>query len=307
MITPNMRTNWGNQINYRETTTIVRPVVEILSLNNTGKREACYQMLLKKLFLTNKMYAHNYIRLIFLSNLWLCLGVACKPAMLPDEKKSIQMVELRSTATDLVVFMQTNQVAENTSREMIQNEERERLILFCLLGFVVSVGLGIGVCMLLEQRSHNGKAPADPVNKYPLDGNKAAPCRLTNTQKSDLLFLEFKRWLEKDKKYMMPHLSLNYVVREIGTNHSYLSTAINRQGVRFTDLINKYRIQEIVQIFEDPEDPRNNKNLDEIAAEVGFLSKSVFFEAFRKETGLTPNQYREFTRFRKLTDNSVTP
>lgn len=65
--------------------------------------------------------------------------------------------------------------------------------------------------------------------------------------------------------------------REIGTNRSYLSKAINQQGVRFTDLINKYRIQEIMQIFEDPEDPRNSKNLDEIAAEVGFTLQIGFF------------------------------
>lgn len=253
------------------------------------------------------MSAHNYIRLMFLSNLWLCLVVACKPAMLPDEKKSIPIADLRSTATDLVVFMQTNQVAGDTSREMIQNEEHERLILIYHLGFVALLGLGIGVYMLLKWRRYNEKAPAVPVNKYLLDGNEAAPSRLTDAQKADLLFLEFKRWLEKDKKYLMPHQSLNYVSREIGTNRSYLSKAINQQGVRFTDLINKYRIQEIMQIFEDPEDPRNSKNLDEIAAEVGFLSKSVFFEAFRKETGLTPNQFREFTRFRKLTDNSFTP
>lgn len=101
---------------------------------------------------------------------------------------------------------------------------------------------------------------------------------------------------------MRSEIDLNSAAWELGTNRSYLSNAINAQGIRFTELINQYRIKEVLKIFEDKNDDRNSYNLDEIAAAVGFRTKSVFFESFHKETGMTPGQFREYIRYVEIAD-----
>lgn len=130
------------------------------------------------------------------------------------------------------------------------------------------------------------------------DGTVTPPIDIE--QKASLLFHEFKEWLENDKMYLNSDLNLNQAARELGTNRSYLSNAINSQGIKFTELINKYRIQEVIRIFEDPDNPSNHFTLEELANEAGFHTKSVFFDAFRKETGMTPSQFREYIRYTKI-------
>lgn len=118
--------------------------------------------------------------------------------------------------------------------------------------------------------------------------------------KSEILFNKFNSWLEKEKKYLQSDLDLNMAAREIGTNRSYLSKSINQHGVGFSEIINRYRILEVIKIFEDDEDERNSYTLPEIAVAVGFKTKSVFYESFRKETGMTPSQFKENIQYTKL-------
>lgn len=147
------------------------------------------------------------------------------------------------------------------------------------------------------------KKISEVINQHKeLIRNEAISPYLSNDQKATLLYLDFKKWLKENKAYLDPDLNLNYAAREMATNRSYLSAAINQQGMKFTELINKYRIEEVIRIFEDSLDPRFHKNLDEIALEVGFQAKSTFYDSFRKETGMTPSQFREYIRFEKRPD-----
>ena len=116
---------------------------------------------------------------------------------------------------------------------------------------------------------------------------------LSNHQKEILLFNRFEGWLEEYKYFLKPNFDLNWAAREIGTNRSYLSKSINAQGFGFSEYINKLRIKEVIKIFEDENDIRNNYSLPEIASKVGFNTVSVFYNSFQKETGMTPFQYKD--------------
>lgn len=116
---------------------------------------------------------------------------------------------------------------------------------------------------------------------------------LSNHQKEILLFNRFEGWLEEYKYFLKPNFDLNWAAREIGTNRSYLSKSINSQGFGFSEYINKLRIKEVIKIFEDENDIRNNYSLPEIASMVGFNTVSVFYNSFHKETGMTPSQYKD--------------
>lgn len=116
---------------------------------------------------------------------------------------------------------------------------------------------------------------------------------LSKEQREILLFNRFEDWLEKHKYYRKPNFDLNWAAREIGTNRSYLSKAINSQGFGFSEYINKLRIKEVIKILEDENDIKSDYSFTEIASGVGFNSKSVFYNSFHKETGMTPFQFKE--------------
>lgn len=73
-------------------------------------------------------------------------------------------------------------------------------------------------------------------------------------------------------------------------NTSILSKAINQGfGKNFNDFVNEYRISEV-------KDRLGKSDLDRmtllgIALDSGFNSKATFNRAFKKYTGMTPNQY----------------
>ncbi len=119
------------------------------------------------------------------------------------------------------------------------------------------------------------------------------PKKVSENEKSNLLFNQFLEWLESDNNFTRKDLTLEVVAKEMSTNRDYLSRAINENNLRFTDIINKFRILEAIEILSDKKNPKSRYNLSVIASEVGFNSNSVFIEAFRKQTGMNPAQFRD--------------
>ncbi|MBV5343879.1 helix-turn-helix domain-containing protein [bacterium] len=114
----------------------------------------------------------------------------------------------------------------------------------------------------------------------------------TDDEKNLLLYNELTDWLLQGKQYMRKDLTAEIVARELSTNRDYLSRAVSSQQLHFNELINKYRIEEAVKILSNKCDKRNNYNLSIISSDVGFKTMSVFIEAFRKQTGMNPAQFR---------------
>lgn len=123
--------------------------------------------------------------------------------------------------------------------------------------------------------------------------NKSTKKKPLDEEKFNAIYEEFINWLEKDNNYMIKDINLEYAAKEIGTNRDYLSKAISEKNTRFHEIINKYRIEETINIITNVNDKRSKYNFVHIAAEVGFNSQSVFIEAFRKHTGMSPTQFKE--------------
>lgn len=117
--------------------------------------------------------------------------------------------------------------------------------------------------------------------------------KINGNEKSVLLYNQLIIWLQNNRQFTRKDLTIEIVAKELNTNRGYLSQAINEQNVRFNELINKYRIQEAIQIISDPTHKCNKYSLSSIANEVGFASNSVFIEAFRKQTGMNPALFRQ--------------
>jgi len=96
--------------------------------------------------------------------------------------------------------------------------------------------------------------------------------------------------VESEKNYEDPELSLNQMAKQLQTNATILSKAINQGfGLNFNDFINQYRIEKVKQMLYAGE--QKTKTLLGIAFDCGFNSKATFNRAFKKVTGLSPKDW----------------
>jgi AraC-like DNA-binding protein len=101
-----------------------------------------------------------------------------------------------------------------------------------------------------------------------------------------------EKHLSTTRPYLRPGYSLIQLSEETGIPRHHLSALLNKiYGARFNDFINRYRIQYITENMHDPEWPK--LTLEGIAREAGFNSRTAFFNAIKKFTGLSPTEFLE--------------
>jgi AraC-like DNA-binding protein len=96
-------------------------------------------------------------------------------------------------------------------------------------------------------------------------------------------------YMEQNKPHLDDELTLQKLAAQVDMPEKELSILINQQiGKHFFDFINEYRIRDAKILLKD----QPNLTVLEILYQVGFNSKSSFYTAFKKETGITPSDYR---------------
>jgi AraC-like DNA-binding protein len=101
---------------------------------------------------------------------------------------------------------------------------------------------------------------------------------------------QIQQYFEIEKPFLKPNLNINQVSVSLGIPSRELSFIINNHfGQRFTDFLNKYRIEHITQKM--TKDNIANYTIESIATEAGFASKSSFNLAFKKFNHCTPTEY----------------
>jgi AraC-like DNA-binding protein len=98
-------------------------------------------------------------------------------------------------------------------------------------------------------------------------------------------------FMKKEKPYLTPSLSMEDLTKKLNLPAKQLSQAVHTcLNQNFYDLINTYRIEEAKERIRDYR--FRNLTLLSIAYDVGYNSKSVFNAAFKKQTGMTPKEYK---------------
>ena len=83
-------------------------------------------------------------------------------------------------------------------------------------------------------------------------------------------------------------LSLKTTAAQLNVNPSYLSKLFHKEcGCTLTEFVNRQRIDRAVLLLSN-----SKKAIQDIAAECGIQDVNYFIKLFKRQTGLTPNQYR---------------
>jgi len=102
------------------------------------------------------------------------------------------------------------------------------------------------------------------------------------------------RTMDEKKPYLDCDLTLRELATQVGISYHQASQVINRQmNQRFFSFVNDYRIELAKNMMVDP--ATRDMPIVELALEVGFKSKSSFYDAFKKVTQMTPTQFKDNT------------
>lgn len=134
------------------------------------------------------------------------------------------------------------------------------------------------------------KAITQPVIEY---GEKPKSRKKTlHTQNMEKYLEHLLNAMENEKLYRIPDLSLGELSSQLDISRNYLSYVINNNlDTNFYEFINKYRLNEVKSELKRKTSEAGNLQL--IASSAGFNSKTTFNVMFKKNTGMTPSQYRK--------------
>ena len=167
---------------------------------------------------------------------------------------------------------------------LVNNEWVFNILLLVILIFVNTLffkGL-MQPKLFLGISANDDQVYADEIHKY--SNSSVTPKQLWDTQK------KIEVAVATSKPYLNPDLSLETFSSQLNLSLRLVSQTINTQfKTNFSDYINDLRIEDAKQLLKG----ENNLNVLEILFEVGFNSKSAFYEHFKKKTGLTPNQFKK--------------
>jgi AraC-like DNA-binding protein len=104
------------------------------------------------------------------------------------------------------------------------------------------------------------------------------------------LLTDLQKIMEEEKLFKQPELNIHSLASIMNISKNHLTQVINEQlQMNFFEFINTYRVEEAKKILVNPD--YSHLNLQGIAAEAGYKSKTTFFINFKKLTGFSPLEW----------------
>lgn len=110
---------------------------------------------------------------------------------------------------------------------------------------------------------------------------------------------KIKNAIESDKIYTQPAITLSQFSEAIETPNYLVSKATKAiYNKSFPEIINSFRIKDITKKLSEPN--HSNDKIEDLAYDVGFNTSSAFYNAFKKETSMSPRAYQKM-----IQENSI--
>jgi AraC-like DNA-binding protein len=140
------------------------------------------------------------------------------------------------------------------------------------------------IILLMEETSNvSDNKHVSPIAQY-------SASSLTTETKNELL-KSLQQFMELKKPYLEPELNLQQLAEMLSVKPKALSQVINEVlQQNFFEFVNSYRIEEAKRLLTNPVDKKIT--ILEVLYDAGFNSKSSFNTLFKKQTGLTPGEFK---------------
>ncbi|MEP3346219.1 MAG: AraC family transcriptional regulator [Litoreibacter sp.] len=169
-------------------------------------------------------------------------------------------------------------VADNTGFERVVVKELLYVLTACLLLF------GMAFAPIAPPKAEiEEPAPSNDTSEP-----KYARSALTEAH-AEQLATRIRSAMTQDALYLDPNLSLQKLSRHVGALPNQVSQTLNEQiGSTFFDYIAHHRIEVAKPLIAE-----GVANSLTVSLDVGFNSRSTFYKAFKRATGVTPKAYRD--------------
>ncbi len=95
--------------------------------------------------------------------------------------------------------------------------------------------------------------------------------------------------MEREQLYLNPDLTVEEVVKRLGTNTKYFSAMLHDElHTTFAQMVNSYRVEKAKDILK-----HTDTKVEFVGERCGFNSRQSFHRVFVKTTGKTPAEWRE--------------
>lgn len=166
--------------------------------------------------------------------------------------------------------------------------------------FTYIQAFGLGLVSELARRSKRADESMNeiPVWQQLVDAHEAIQVR-------EVVMAYIERQLERKRQpnhnliqliitYIEEHVHENVTVKQLAEKHhmnaSYLSVLFKKvTGQTLSDFIQESRMKKAIQLLRDP-----HIRVYEVAEQVGFQTSAYFTYLFKKHTGYTPQEYRDY-------------
>lgn len=109
-----------------------------------------------------------------------------------------------------------------------------------------------------------------------------------NSQSHEEIYEKFETFI--NVHYVNPNLSLEDIAIFLEISSNYLSRIINSKNIKFNDYLNSIRIEKVKTMLKD--ESFLKYTITAIGLEAGFNSNASFYRAFKKNTNVSPSDYR---------------
>lgn len=119
------------------------------------------------------------------------------------------------------------------------------------------------------------------------------PQTVVSEENAEAIYAKIKHEVEENQIWRDKSITRETFADRIGCNRTYFSEVVKiKTGMTYSNYMNQLRINEAVRLLSDPSHA-DEISLRQLSDDLGFISLSTFYAAFKKIVGMTPAIYKK--------------